>query len=324
MPTVTLATIQELIVAGRIVEARTLLAVDGSLFNPEERDACLLEIDKRQGQAEELVARAEVMEQSGRSEEARELYVSVLERATDFPGIQEHIKRMDEALFLARAVQRRNKRIRESVSQKANKKRSWLLPAVGTGLFMALAAVAVVLTLNKPTSPPVAAPEPASPKSPVAPIVEQTTETPASPLSTNHRPPATAPSEPASLTTPPAPASDPQPNMAVVSEEPQPAEPLPPAAVPSPASTPAALPPEEALSTRPLPTRNTTPSKEDDVYTVLPGDSLSLIAERLLCHEPSWRALYHLNQDRITDPRKLQPGMQLRLTGLERRCPARP
>jgi nucleoid-associated protein YgaU len=112
--------------------------------------------------------------------------------------------------------------------------------------------------------------------------------------------------------------------MAVVSEEPQPAEPLPPAAVPSPASTPAALPPEEALSTRPLPTRNTTPSKEDDVYTVLPGDSLSLIAERLLCHEPSWRALYHLNQDRITDPRKLQPGMQLRLTGLERRCPARP
>ena len=107
MPTVTLATIQELIVAGRIIEARTLLAVDDSLLNPEERDACLLEIDKRQGQAEELVARAEVMEQSGRSEEARVLYVSVLERATDFPGIQEHIKRMDEALFLARAAPRR-------------------------------------------------------------------------------------------------------------------------------------------------------------------------------------------------------------------------
>jgi LysM repeat protein len=325
LPTVSITTIRELIAAGRIVEARTLLAVDGYMLNPEERDACQLEIDKRQERAEVLITQAEAMEHAGRNEEARALYASVSEVAADFPGIEAHIKRMDEALFLARAVQRRNKRIRETVSQKENKKRGWLIPALVTGLVAGLAAAAVILVLNKPTPPPAGSPEPSSPQSMVAASVQRAAEVPASIPSTNTPPPATTPSESGSPLPPPPSSAATQPIMPQVAAEPQPAESLPPAAVPIPASTPTTVTPEGThSSTATPPIVSKTPSAQSDVYTVQPGDSLSLIAERQLCHEPSWRALYHLNRDQISDPRKLQPGMQLRLNGLERRCPTRP
>lgn len=325
MPTVSTTTIQELIISGRIVEARALLAVDGSTLPPEERDTLLLEIDKRASQADALIAQAELMEQEGRNEEAKALYASVLAIAVDYPGIDEHIKRMDEALFLARAVQRRNKRIRETVSHKDNKKRNWLLPVLGTGLVAGLAAAALILVVNKPASPPAGSHEPAPPHNPVTASAQQTADPPTPVRSADTLPSATTSSQLSQQMPTPTSSADPQPRVTHVAEEPQAAEPTPPAATPTPAATPATPPPVEALApSATLPPASQSPSAQNDYYTVQPGDSLSQIAEHQLCHEPSWRALYHLNQDRIADPRKLQPGMQLRLNGLERRCPARP
>ncbi len=57
------------------------------------------------------------------------------------------------------------------------------------------------------------------------------------------------------------------------------------------------------------------------VYTVRPGDSLSIIATRELCRQPAWEEIYQRNREVLADPTKLQPGMQLRLDGIENRCP---
>jgi len=64
------------------------------------------------------------------------------------------------------------------------------------------------------------------------------------------------------------------------------------------------------------------PHKPSDMYTVQPGDSLSLIATRKFCYEDYWKKIYQLNRDQITDPSKLQIGMVLRLNGIETRCPS--
>ncbi|MDR2550688.1 MAG: LysM peptidoglycan-binding domain-containing protein [Desulfobulbus sp.] len=50
-------------------------------------------------------------------------------------------------------------------------------------------------------------------------------------------------------------------------------------------------------------------------------DSLSSIARHELCDETAWQQIYQLNRDRIDDPDQVVPGMALRLTGLENRCP---
>lgn len=83
----------------------------------------------------------------------------------------------------------------------------------------------------------------------------------------------------------------------------------------SPPETIAAVEPEPSL-----PANNH--RKRTDTYTVQSGDSLSLIAERQFCREDSWRKIHQLNREQITDPRKLQPGMVLRLSGIENHCPA--
>ena len=56
------------------------------------------------------------------------------------------------------------------------------------------------------------------------------------------------------------------------------------------------------------------------LYTVRPGDSLSIIATRELCRQPAWEEIYERNRDLLADPTKLQPGMQLRLDGIENSC----
>jgi LysM repeat protein len=61
-----------------------------------------------------------------------------------------------------------------------------------------------------------------------------------------------------------------------------------------------------------------------DRYIVQPGDSLSLIAERLFCSASAWQQIHHLNQGRIPDLMKIQPGLVLRLDGVESRCPPGP
>ena len=56
-------------------------------------------------------------------------------------------------------------------------------------------------------------------------------------------------------------------------------------------------------------------------YTVQKGDSLSLIADRNLCNQSAWKAIFDLNSQTVTDPTKLQPGMQLLLPKGANRCP---
>ena len=323
MHTISLATIRELIADGRIVEARTLLAVGDTGLSPEEQAACSQEIDLRQTKAEALIVQAEIMEQAGKSEEAKALYESVVEVAADFPGIQEHIKRMDEALFLARAVQRRSKRIRESASDKGSNKRSWLLPALGGGLITGLAAAALILVLIKPAVPPSNPPGPTAPKTPATVTAQPAVESPPAAVLTNTSPPATAALEPASPL-PPSPSPQ-QSEIAPAGLESQPVH----GSTPADSTMPVSIPTVSRLEEEKIPRETLQPessaaSSPGDLYTVQPGDSLSLIAERQLCHEPSWQAVYQLNRDQITDPRKLQPGMQLRMNGLVSRCPARP
>lgn len=56
------------------------------------------------------------------------------------------------------------------------------------------------------------------------------------------------------------------------------------------------------------------------MYTVMPGDSLSLIADKHLCNQQAWRAIFELNRHTLDDPSKLQPGMVLLLPETENRC----
>ena len=331
MATVTAATLHTLIAAGRIVEAGTLLTMEGDSLDAEEVRACTLAIEQRQTKAAALVVQAEAMERAGKIEEAKALYESVLEVAVDFPGIEEHINRTNEALLLTRAVQRRSQRTRQSspARERTGKKRA--RPLLGAVLAAGLAAAALVLLLRQPQPPQGTLPEHAAPE-------------PA---------PMAAP-QPAVAPLPPA-APEPVPLSSSLAKQPLPPDPEPiavqqsaliPATPPTPAAPqerrataePAAAPPiGQHTPSSPLPPPETLPAtaprqpmaeeperRQPDLYTVQPGDSLSLIAKRRLCHEPSWHHIYQRHRDQIADPRRLQAGMVLNLTGMEHRCPATP
>lgn len=295
------ATVQELIAAGRIVEAKTLLTMEEDSLGEEEKNRYHLAIDQRMAKAEALIAEAETLEQGGRNEEAKTLYLSVLAIAVDFPGIQDHIKRMDEALFLTKAVKHRSQRLRQSPSAKTRTTAPRLpIPLLGAGLATGLVLVFLVLLVVKPKPQPVPTPETAVIKTPVSQPVEQA-----------------VPPQPAPAQVPPPPDSTP-----VVAAE-SAAPPLPEPAQEEPVQ--AALPDDNTLqqiAQPPEPVPAASPGLADkEVYTVQLGDSLSRIAERLLCYEPAWPQIYARNRDQIADAWKLQPGMVLRLDGVENRCP---
>jgi len=334
--TVTVATIQDMIATGRIVEAKTLLTMGGPSLDAEELRACNLEIEQRQSKAETLIARAEAMEQAGKIEEAKALYESVLDVAVDFPGIREHIRRMDEALLLTRAVQRRSQRIRTSSPPREGSARKRILALLGASLATGLVAVAFFLLLTRPQPPQVSLPEKTAPEE-LTPIAVQQPVTP--PVAPAPASPATTPSEtpPEEKPTPPEPVPIAAQQTAISQEAPAPAlsvltlpetPPVPATPPPNeqPQSPPAPLLPSENLATtgtQPL-ADEATKQHRPDFYTVQPGDSLSLIAVRRFCHEPSWQKIYQLNRDQIADPRRVLPGMALRLTGVESHCPAAP
>jgi nucleoid-associated protein YgaU len=48
-------------------------------------------------------------------------------------------------------------------------------------------------------------------------------------------------------------------------------------------------------------------------YTVVKGDSLSKIAQRVYGKASLWRKIYEANQDQIKDPDLIFPGQLLRL-----------
>ena len=167
MDTIPAATIQDMIKAGRIVEARTLLTVQESALSTEELRAFTLELEQRQAEAEAAISQAERLEISGKTEEAKALYESVLLFAVDYPGIQEHVKRMDEALLLTKAIKHRSRRIRESSS--VPKKRTAgkrLLTLLGTGVAGGLTVAILLLLLEKPEPQQIPFSEKTSPTAP--------------------------------------------------------------------------------------------------------------------------------------------------------------
>lgn len=321
MNTITAATIEETIKAGRIIEAKTLLTMRESALGAEERHRFTVEIEERQARAEAAIAQAEALEVSGKTEEAKELYATVLDFAADYPGIEEHIKRANEAVLLAKAVQRRNRRLRETTPkpppQTAKKN---LLPLIGGGLAagLVIAVLTLVLTKPQPASPPEKAATPATAVT-VPPAVPPTPQAQTVSGPSQEKPPATPPTkEKATLSAAPAPEATPHPDTASTAAT----------AIASPSATPeetktAQAAPNHVAAVEPTASQPADePRKPSDMYTVQSGDSLSLIATRQFCYEDYWKKIYQLNRDRITDPSKLQIGMVLRLNGIESRCPS--
>ncbi len=46
-------------------------------------------------------------------------------------------------------------------------------------------------------------------------------------------------------------------------------------------------------------------------YTVMPGDTLSRIAERFYGNAAEWRRIYEANQEKLPNPDILSPGLTL-------------
>lgn len=293
------ATIHETLQAGRVVEARALLTIHGSIFPAEERRILDQELTRRTVEAEQLVARAEAMEREGRTEEAKDLYESVMLFAVDFPGIHSHINRMEESLLLTRAVKKRNQRIRKSAPVKPDAPRpKKSVPLLAAGLAMGAVAALLFFSGNQPR-------ETTSAKAPQAEQVQIAAIQPtASPEQTPSPPPIeTKAEQPIPLEL-----------VDLPEDTAQQAEP------PSPPQ------PEESApqTTAPPPNDDATVQSPDHWYTVRRGDSLSLIAIQQFCNSEAWKEIYAFNRDRLPDPNKLRPGMQLEINGIENRCSPAP
>ena len=104
--------IQTLLDTGRIVEAGSLLTMHGETLPPEERQALENKRQQLWTRASSIVAEAEILEREGKNSEAQEHYLQAAAIASDFPGIQDHCKRMREALALTSAVRRRSARLK--------------------------------------------------------------------------------------------------------------------------------------------------------------------------------------------------------------------
>jgi len=307
MNATSVTTIQDLLAAGRIMEANALLIADEASGDDAELRGYAAEIDQRLTQAEALVAQAATMEQEGQVEAAKALYESVLLLAADFPDIGEHISRMDEALQLTRAVQRRSKRLRrsQSVATEKTNKRPWT--AWGAGMIgMGLVAVLLLLMLIKPQLPPPNKRTAVAPAHAIA-----TTPAPASASQTTPEPSIPGQDKPASSSV-----LAEKGHQATSSERQE----SPPAAsgrhqLHAPGSG------GQAPATFTFHSPTATSNRPTGLYTVRPDDSLSSIARNELCNNMAWQQIYQLNRERIADPDKLLPGMVLRLNGLENRCP---
>lgn len=289
-------TIQEAIKDGRIVEARTLLTLHENTLSEEKRGALYQEIDRLYNEATALIAKAEAMENEGRAEEAKALYQAALLFASDFPGIQSHCKRIEETLCLTRAVKRRSRRIRESIPPGQRpplpKQSARQLGAILTTGIIALVLFLFVLKNQFPSSIPN--------------TTEQKTSVHIASLQ-----PIPAPEKPLPL----------EPTATKV-EQP---------AVSKPVNPPEVKEPQAAASIPDQPTGSVTETgdssqsngnnqKEEELYTVQRGDSLSLIAERLFCYSDAWKEIYERNRKHINNPNQLHPGMVLELKGIKGHC----
>lgn len=289
-------TIQETIKAGRIVEARTLLTLHENTLSEEERSALDQEIDRLYDEANALIVKAEAMENEGRAEEAKTLYEAASIFAADFPSIQRHVKRIEETLFLTRAVKRRSQRIREAIplEQRVPRKKYFPQPL---GAILAAGTIVLILFLlflknQFPSSTPnktehetsvqiasvqpISAPEKALSLEPTATKVEQP-----------------AVSEPVN-----------QPEVKELQAA---------ASIPD-------QPTGTATQTADSFQSNGKNQADEELYTVQRNDSLSLIAERLFCNRDAWKELYELNKKHINNPNQVHPGMVLELKGIKNQC----
>jgi hypothetical protein len=322
---VTAATIRETLQAGRLIEAGTLLTMGGEELSVEEHREIDDEINRMHTEAKALLAQAEQLEKAGNIEEARRKYGAVQAVAVDFPGIDEHIKRLDEALLLARAVRHRSRRIRSAAHQAAPQKKRGPMWALVGGSVLILALVFVVVSDRQQIDqvPSEEAAPPVSDRGDGVPVVaaelvqeaapglEAALVAPVQPVQTTAPVVMTTPSgEPLSgpvvqTTLEPLPELDLAPVGAVVTrEDPQPGtQPPDPAAGESDAAD--SAPSEEFFFT----------------YSVQPGDTLGDIALRQLCWFGAWENIYEQNRELIPGPEKLPVGTILRLDRRDSRCP---
>ncbi len=317
MENISATSIQEILQAGRIVEARTLLTMHASAFSEEERNMLVEQLDRLHAEAEALVVQAEALETEGQTQEAKALYESALLLAVDFPGLQSHIKRTEESLSLTKAVQLRSQRLRKA-SQAGRKtpQKNTLRSLLAVGLAASVIAGGALLFFLK-TPPPMAFSEKTIPAAPVQDAAPQPVDSPAD---------ADAPAQHTALL-----AVSPVPPTPPVEENPPEVEPtaVAPVQVPETIDRPVLQPPTSSPE-KPLPTATLPPSpavpepRGEEVYTVQLGDSLSLIASHRFCDQEAWKKIHALNRDRVNDPNKLQPGMQLQLKGIRGRCPSSP
>jgi len=311
LTTTTVATIQDLLASGRIMEAKALLITEEASVDSDELREYTSEIEQRQVRAKALVAQALTLERAGKIEEAKALYESVLPFAADLPGIGKHISRMEEALLLTRAVQRRSERHRRSLpapAETGNRRPRLVWAGAGT----VLAAALLLLILIRPQSP---TPEQRMEMAPASAGFPQPAPEPPKPpeqvhrLHPTHSPPTTAATHPV---TP----AEGQP--AAISEARQ----EPPAAAPAPHPPLAPDAGDQASAVHPQPPAATPTDRQSIVfYTVQPTDALFTIARNQLCNPAAWQQIFQLNRDRLTDPHKVPTGMVLRLSSLDNRCP---
>jgi hypothetical protein len=187
------------------------------------------------------------------------------------------------------------------------------MPLIGAGLAASvLAVIFLQFFLKTPQQP--TTPDKTRTETPVQLTVSQ----PASPP-----PIADSPAPPAStVVVSPAPPVPPLPEK-TPEDKPVVAEPLTPPEIilPPTAPAPPAQPEETVPPTTAPPSPATNEQNKEEVYTVQPGDSLSLIALQRLCDQDAWKKIHALNRERVTDPNKLHPGLQLQLKGIKNRCP---
>ncbi len=289
-------TIRETIKTGRIVEARTLLTLHENTLSEEERSALDQELDRLHDEAKALIVKAEAMESEGRAEEAKALFEAVFIFAADFPGIQSHVKRIEETLFLTRAVKRRSRRIREAIplEQRVPLKKQSARP-LGTILAAGTIALILLLVFLKNQFP-----------SSITYKTEQNTSvqiTSVQPIPVPEKPLSQEPTE-------------------TKVEQPVVSEPvnLPEVKEPQTATSIPVQPADTATQTTESSKNIEKKENEEERYTVQRGDSLSHIAERIFCYPDAWKKIYELNRKQVTDPNQLLPGMVLELKGIKSHC----
>ncbi|MCL2340557.1 MAG: hypothetical protein FWC49_02515, partial [Proteobacteria bacterium] len=297
--TTTVATIQDLLASGRIMEAKALLITEEASVAGEELRDCAEEIEQRLAQAKALVAQAVTLERAGKIGEAKALYESVLPFAADLPGIGRHISRTEEALLLTRAVQRRSERLRRSrpVAAEPNNRRSKL---VWAGAGAGLTAAVLLLLAGRPQSP---SPEQRMEMAAPAPVdIPQPAPEPPKPPKQVHR---LHPAHSSSTTAATHPATPAEIQPAAISA----AQQEPPAAAPAPHPPLAPDAGGQAPAVHPQPASATPADRQSIVfYTVQPTDALFTIARTQLCNPAAWQQIFQLNQDRLTDPHKVPTG----------------